>query len=654
MSSSSCPGIVFGAVAFVVGSIIAPLGVSSAAASTFIAATIPIVSKTIADPTPVAVAIDPGTHRAYVANSADSTVSVVDTDANQVIATVPHLPTSIGNSPSDVAVDSVHSQVYVTNFFSHTVSVIDTTTNLVTKVIPHDPTLGIGQQPAAVAVDSELSRAFVTNQLDGTVSVIDTAANAVVGVIPHDASTGIGTLVSDIEIDTGLHRAYVANSADDTVSVVDTRSNAVITVIQHDAMNGIGKKPRQIAVDEVTHRAFVTNTNSSTVSVIDTQSDSVVAVLPHDMRTGIGAGPVGIAVDAVGRQAYVPTDDQLTVVDVDSLRVTKVIPRGGNYEYGLGVQGISVDAEHRLAYLVSSKWNTLTVAQLDATAGVSRRGGADRFEVSAANSSADFNPGVEVAYVASGSAFADALSGSAAAGARRSPVLLVATNSIPTIVGAELARLKPKRIVVLGGTASVSAFVERALRAYSPAVDRVGGTDRYTVSAAVSGWLRARRCCRIHSLRRSLPRRAVGLGNRHERRRPDTFGHEGQHPRGHQRRDLAPESGTNRHSRRARHRLGGGRDSTRSSPPHQSHHRRRSLRRLRCGVCRRFPLRLRDRVHRLGSRLSRRTLRLAGRGDQRRTRPARGPERHPGSRRYGTQPTRSIANRRAWRSRDRF
>jgi putative cell wall-binding protein len=117
---------------------------------------------------------------------------------------------------------------------------------------------------------------------------------------------------------------------------------------------------------------------------------------------------------------------------------------------------------------------------------IERIGGADRFAVSARISAETFSPGVAVAYVASGSGFADALSGSAAAGARRAPVLLVGADSIPTPIGAELARLKPQRIIVLGGTAAVSAGVERALEGYSRSVERLAGADRFVVSAAVS------------------------------------------------------------------------------------------------------------------------------------------------------------------------
>jgi putative cell wall-binding protein len=117
---------------------------------------------------------------------------------------------------------------------------------------------------------------------------------------------------------------------------------------------------------------------------------------------------------------------------------------------------------------------------------VERIGGANRYVVSAAVSAHTFDPGVPVAYVASGEGFADALSASAAAGAKGGAVLLVQKDGIPSPVATELRRLKPQRIVVLGGTAAITPEVETALRAFSTSVSRIAGADRYAVSAAVS------------------------------------------------------------------------------------------------------------------------------------------------------------------------
>jgi putative cell wall-binding protein/predicted transcriptional regulator len=92
--------------------------------------------------------------------------------------------------------------------------------------------------------------------------------------------------------------------------------------------------------------------------------------------------------------------------------------------------------------------------------------GADRYATSAAISSKSFVPGVPAAFVATGLNFPDALSGGPAAGKLKGPLLLVTTDSIPSSVATELARLDPKKIVVLGGPASVSVGVEDALEKY--------------------------------------------------------------------------------------------------------------------------------------------------------------------------------------------
>jgi putative cell wall-binding protein len=67
------------------------------------------------------------------------------------------------------------------------------------------------------------------------------------------------------------------------------------------------------------------------------------------------------------------------------------------------------------------------------------------------------------------------------------PVLLVQPTAIPPVIGTELARLKPDRIVIVGGTAAVDSAVGAQLKAYtSGAVSRVAGSDRYGTSAAIS------------------------------------------------------------------------------------------------------------------------------------------------------------------------
>jgi putative cell wall-binding protein len=118
---------------------------------------------------------------------------------------------------------------------------------------------------------------------------------------------------------------------------------------------------------------------------------------------------------------------------------------------------------------------------------VSRIAGSDRYATAAAVSRASFAPGVPVAYVATGANYPDALAGGAAAAAHGGPVLLTQRDLLPAATATELARLKPGRIEVLGGSAAVTDGVLGALDTYTTGtVRRLAGRDRYATAAAVS------------------------------------------------------------------------------------------------------------------------------------------------------------------------
>ncbi|GAA1137813.1 hypothetical protein GCM10009583_04380 [Ornithinicoccus hortensis] len=116
---------------------------------------------------------------------------------------------------------------------------------------------------------------------------------------------------------------------------------------------------------------------------------------------------------------------------------------------------------------------------------VSRLSGADRYATAAAISG-EYAPGVDTLYVATGRNFPDALAGAARAGVLEGPVLLVRTDEVPEATAAELERLAPQEIVVLGGTAAVSQGVADTLGDYADVVDRIGGKNRYATAADLS------------------------------------------------------------------------------------------------------------------------------------------------------------------------
>ncbi|KAB7743986.1 hypothetical protein GA707_11000 [Nostocoides sp. F2B08] len=124
--------------------------------------------------------------------------------------------------------------------------------------------------------------------------------------------------------------------------------------------------------------------------------------------------------------------------------------------------------------------------------GVARLAGATRY-ATAARISSMFPPRVPVAVVATGENYPDALAGAALAGYLGGPVILVPKSGIPADVDAELSRLKPRRIIVVGGEGSVSAETYQSLYSYVPMAGpdgliRLAGKDRYETAAMVAGW----------------------------------------------------------------------------------------------------------------------------------------------------------------------
>ena len=130
---------------------------------------------------------------------------------------------------------------------------------------------------------------------------------------------------------------------------------------------------------------------------------------------------------------------------------------------------------------------TLAAPATAADAVSSRIGGADRWETSALISKETFATGVDVAYLASGVDYPDALAGGAVACHRGAPVLLTKADSIPAAVAAELDRLNPKSIVILGGESAVAASLVAVADAYTDgSVTRIAGENGYATAGALA------------------------------------------------------------------------------------------------------------------------------------------------------------------------
>lgn len=137
-----------------------------------------------------------------------------------------------------------------------------------------------------------------------------------------------------------------------------------------------------------------------------------------------------------------------------------------------------------VASYVKAACRAVSVAGPKAT--TTRVAGADRYLTASAVSQAAYPAGADTVYLARGDDFPDALSAGPAAAAAQGPLLLTRPDALPPTTLAEVKRLKPKKLVIVGGPGAISDSLATQLRPYAGQVVRDTGGDRYTVSRAVA------------------------------------------------------------------------------------------------------------------------------------------------------------------------
>jgi YVTN family beta-propeller protein len=274
---------------------------------------------------------------AYVTNSGDNTVSVIDTATNTVTATVP-----AGNTPYEISASPEGKKVYAANWRKGTVSVIDTSENNVTA------TVDTGASPGGVAVSPDGTAVYVTNVVNNTVSVIDTSANSVT------ATVNVGNYPAGIAISPDGTRVYVTNTGS-----IEAPGNSVYVIGTLDYSTeavSVGRGPSGVAVTPDGKKVYVSNSDDGTVSVIDTATNTAAATVD------VGNSSWGVAVNPSGTEVYVAnlgdTESNLngyvSVIDTAADRVIATVPAGKEpYKVAVSPDGTQVYVTNRGSNTVS-------------------------------------------------------------------------------------------------------------------------------------------------------------------------------------------------------------------------------------------------------------------------------------------------------------
>lgn len=281
------------------------------------AAANPVLRTIAVGQSPAALAIDERTGRAFVVNSGDNTVSVLDTRTATLLRTV-----GVGWAPLTIAVDEQAGRVFVVNASARylatgSVSVLDATSGRLIE------TTAVGLTPYAIAIDQRAGRVFVLATGAGPrglgrLSVLDAATGRLVQTFVTGRNDAPLLSAAMLAVDARTQRlfAVIGSPSGYTLDVLDSRSGARVRTVAL----GTRAAPYAVAVDEALGRAIVAVTGCI-MRVFDAASG-------RPLRTYSGcAYPVPI-MDR-GR-LFASTSDNITVLDAGTGQQVGVIPNSAN------------------------------------------------------------------------------------------------------------------------------------------------------------------------------------------------------------------------------------------------------------------------------------------------------------------------------------
>jgi YVTN family beta-propeller protein len=262
-----------------------------------------VTNKRVGEPVPTggeptSIAITPDGKYAYVTDSEDESVSVIETGLRRNVATI-----EVGANPFGIAITPDGKYAYVTARNDNKVAVISTQTKEVAKSIT------VGLQPTGIAISPTGKFAYVANYLDSDVEVINTETMTLAPGEPIKVGEG----PMGIEFTPG-GTAYVVDEVGKEVSAIDTITKKV-TGIPLSPKSG---EPAGIAISPDGTEAYVVGPGAGPISVINTGTNKVTGEIE------VAGEPQEVAFAANGKTVYVTEakSPQVQTINVETGKVS--------------------------------------------------------------------------------------------------------------------------------------------------------------------------------------------------------------------------------------------------------------------------------------------------------------------------------------------
>ncbi|GAA5232767.1 YncE family protein [Verticiella sediminum] len=259
------------------------------------------------------VTLDDANGRLYVGNTVDTSVTVLDVDAGQVLGVIqlmekvtrPDGKTGYSHDLRELRLDPASQRLYVTGHSGEgsVLFVVDTASLKLVDTIP-----GLGEAKApGLHVDPATKRVYASNLL-GELLVIDPAQRAVVQRVQTTAEQPM-----NIDMDPSGQRLFVTD-----------QGLQMIRSFQEKSIPG-----------------FASKHPGNRVLVLDAVSGQELASIPTD------AGPLGLIVDAQRKRLHVTNREAGTVSTFD----TDTYQRLGTVELPAHPNSLALDAQRNVLYV---------------------------------------------------------------------------------------------------------------------------------------------------------------------------------------------------------------------------------------------------------------------------------------------------------------
>ena len=251
-----------------------------------------------------------GTDRIFVSNETDNTVSVLDGESFEVVATVP-----TGERPRDMRWNADKTRLFIAASGSDRIEILDPAT---LEIVGH---IEAGEDPEIFNIDPSGRILVAANEDDNEVTVTDLATGEPLRTIEE-----VGIEPEGVTFRHDGKVVFVTSEVTNTVFVLDPWSGEILDEVL------VGNRPRRGVVTPDDSEYWVTNELGGSISILDAQSWEVIDEIwfePRGMRVE-DVNPVDFAIARDGATAYITLGRarHVAVVDVASREIEEYILAG--------------------------------------------------------------------------------------------------------------------------------------------------------------------------------------------------------------------------------------------------------------------------------------------------------------------------------------